>query len=425
MFLQILSVLTLLGALAIGLRNPGVLFAGCLFTYQAGAVSGFGWIGSAYIAVGSAVALARYTVAPFTLRLTSADVTLLALVLYLVTSSLWSPIPTDAMGMSGQLLLSVAGMYLIARLQRADIGSILKDMTIGTVVIGAVMCYCMLAMRVTENAHQTTRLYISNEDASTVGLSMPLPFAMLAAVTLMYLAPKRWMTAMATMAFALIAYCSIASATRSVFLAFGVGLIVTLWLARKSISIGRYMLTGALGIAAVPVLIGIMPTDQLANLYMRLFGNFSGGQVEADASSIERLYLWSDGYGMFLHNPMFGTGFGSFGMFSFFTYPHNMTIEVAAAGGIVGLVLLMAWLGALFVTLWRAHRRNPGYGAFLIGITVVALAQLQVSFAFFMARPLFLACAVAAALASAQLDATRPVIRRQPRRRFDYATAGR
>jgi O-antigen ligase len=64
-----------------------------------------------------------------------------------------------------------------------------------------------------------------------------------------------------------------------------------------------------------------------------------------------RLAMWQDALEVFLRNPISGVGVGNWqfnSSFSEFAYPHNMTLEVAAETGIVGLTAYIIVLGVLF-----------------------------------------------------------------------------
>jgi O-antigen ligase len=105
---------------------------------------------------------------------------------------------------------------------------------------------------------------------------------------------------------------------------------------------------------------------------------------------------------MFSEAPIFGQGFGSFVLFSFGPYPHNIFAEIGSTGGLVGIALLLLWLATVGLAVARVYRLQPAYGALLAAIGIVSFSQMQVSFAFFMGRPLFLVCAIGSALSSVQ-----------------------
>jgi O-antigen ligase len=49
----------------------------------------------------------------------------------------------------------------------------------------------------------------------------------------------------------------------------------------------------------------------------------------------EREYLYDKAFNMFLDNPIFGKGTGSFDRSGY--YPHNIILEIASSWGLVGL----------------------------------------------------------------------------------------
>ena len=407
MVTQVVSVFTLLVLLLWGIKRPAFLLAGTFFTYQVGAISGLDWIGSVYVAAAGGIALVRFAIRPVATRLMLGDFAMILLTVFLIASSFWAPYPDDAFAMALQLLLSVAGMYLIARLEPGD-AQFFRDFVLALAIAGAVLAICLLAVRVVDGVHQGTRLYITNESASTVGISMALPYVLVAGFVLLFFARKPSQMSIGAVSLAVTGYCSVISATRSVFLAFGVGALIFAFLARRSLHMSRKTANIFAGVLLLPVAIAMVPDGAFENLLSR----FSGG-VSGVASQRERQQLWADGWSIISEHPFIGGGYGSFDQYSTTSYPHNMLIEITAAGGVIGLGLLLFWLAVTAAHLLRSYRVRPVPAAFLIGLFLAATASMQVSFAFFMARPLFLISALAAAWASQV-----PQGRRLPARRF-------
>jgi len=75
-------------------------------------------------------------------------------------------------------------------------------------------------------------------------------------------------------------------------------------------------------------------------------------QVFATASTFQRYDLVIYGIQLFLDHPLFGAGVGSTFASLYQQSSHNLVVQIAAEFGLVGL----AWLGALWVILWRYPR---------------------------------------------------------------------
>ena len=68
--------------------------------------------------------------------------------------------------------------------------------------------------------------------------------------------------------------------------------------------------------------------------------------------------LFAEAYRLWLERPVFGGGLDSFEYYTFGLdrYPHNLVMEVAQAGGIVAVLLLLAWFVHVILNSW--HGRN-------------------------------------------------------------------
>jgi O-antigen ligase len=260
------------------------------------------------------------------------------------------------------------------------------------------------------------RLTIDAENVSVVGLASSLPFGLLAATFNTFLSKSKWRTVLSAACLAIIGYASLVSATRGVFVAYGAGLVVALLLLVRHVKLRRY---GVIGVGAILSIAGVgifMPAEQLQRSLDRLLGNFSDSHIVVDPSSAERLYAWSTAEWLMRHYPWIGAGFGSFSYYSFAPYPHNMFMEIGAAGGLAGLLLIVLWLLLVVKDLFTVRRILGGYGIFLMAMWVAAFTHMQLSFAFFMAKPLFLMSALASAFAANSVKTARSMKRNSPNR---------
>jgi O-antigen ligase len=68
--------------------------------------------------------------------------------------------------------------------------------------------------------------------------------------------------------------------------------------------------------------------------------------------------LFAEAYRLWLERPVFGGGLASFEYYTFGldSYPHNLVMEMAQAGGMVAVLLLLAWIVHVMLSSW--HGRN-------------------------------------------------------------------
>jgi O-antigen ligase len=396
--LDAIAFLTIAGLLLAGIRYPGALLAGCLFTYQASELSNLPWLSSAFGGAAVAVSLVQYCAKPVRLSITLADISLMGLVIFLAVSTTWSRDTAASYAQLALLLQSVLGMYGIARFRANNPQHLVYQMLWATMIAGVIFALIMLGERATDNASQALRLTISSDTASVVGLAAPLPFVMLSATILAFMSDRKRTTIVSGICLGISAYVSTVSATRGVFIAYGAGLIVALTLLFKHVQLRRYSYVAFGCVFALLMVVVLMPTEQIDRSIGRLFGNFAGSHVVLDASASERLYAWKTAQSLFSGSPLSGTGYGSFGYYSFVAYPHNMLLEIAAAGGLLGLVFLGLWLTAIGRSLFIVNKNLPVHGAIVVALWVAAFTHLQLSFAFCMGKPLFMLSAFAAAL---------------------------
>jgi O-antigen ligase len=112
-----------------------------------------------------------------------------------------------------------------------------------------------------------------------------------------------------------------------------------------------------LGAAAVAALLVLRPAPLRDRLTM------------ADASSVDRYYMWQAGLDMVLERPVFGLGPGMVEVaYPSYRWPeapqpraphlHNNLLQVAAERGLPGLAFFVWWAAALFVATLRALRET-------------------------------------------------------------------
>lgn len=383
------------GLLIAGLRYPGALLAGSFITYQAGALLKFPPVVIIYTAAAAAIAIARHFVLRGRFRLRFLDIMSLLVLLVCAVSLFWSVDEELSLAMLTQLALSFAGMYAIGRLHSGDPAPLLRQMCLFLAGSGALLGLCLLAERASGSFTAEHRLIVTGSDAQAVGLSQPWPAMLLACVVLL-LNGRGWARLVGLTCLPVIAYVAVSAATRSVFLAFGVGALVYIAASLSIRNLPR-VLFGVLGIVAAGfAAIFVMPAQQLATTVGRFDGLFSSGNGVTDASTQDRLDLYEACWQILNSYPLFGIGYGGFGKFAEQNYPHNLFLEMLVSVGAIGFIPFLVWLAVLLTGQMALLFRDHAAGAIIFAMTILTLAQYQISFAFSMAKPLFLMAALTA-----------------------------
>ena len=86
-----------------------------------------------------------------------------------------------------------------------------------------------------------------------------------------------------------------------------------------------------------------------------------GGRLEASAA--HRIELWEDAKAMFQENPIFGVGFGGFGLSvppdETLTDTHNFYMKMLSEQGLIGITLFVMLLLRAFRSGWQLYRMAP------------------------------------------------------------------
>lgn len=393
-----LAVSVLLVQLCLGLKYNGVWLAGVFLTYQVGAASQLPWIGTAYVLAAGLFSVIGSAIAARPLSWHATDVLTILLSTLLVLSMFWTADAQASTAMIWQFLSAILGTYAIARGIRGRPQEIVWQMVIALAVGSALLAVCLINMRATGTWGADHRLVLQNSDASTVGLTQPIPFALLSALLMVLTFKGGVVRVVGTLCLLVVAYLAIASGTRGVFLSAIVSLLLALALSPKVSLVARNVLFVPIALTAAFLFHDDIPSDALQGQIDRLVGSVGADQIGRDASSVERIELFNVAFRLMQENPFFGVGFGGYGKFTFQAYPHNMFLEVGASVGAVGLALLIIWLVAHILELISVYIKDRIVGLILISFSCAAVLQLQVSFGFGTAKPLFLMVALGAAI---------------------------
>ncbi len=149
----------------------------------------------------------------------------------------------------------------------------------------------------------------------------------------------------------------------------------------ESLAVRRWQLVGMfLTIILTSSFIIIIPKPEIIeNRFDNLtqIEDFKFGGDEPIHSRIEELRISKE---LFLTHPIFGVGFGGYRSYNEFTdfvkYPHNIFVEMAVEGGIIGLLVL----GALFVVIFKSvYRYSLLFFIFLLFSLFLTLFSKELS----------------------------------------------
>jgi O-antigen ligase len=393
---SIITITVIVSFLIAGLRYPGALLAGTFATYQAGALLNFPQLVIIYTAVAGAVIMIQFVAGHNRSHFALIDGATFLLLLLCTASQLWSLDTDKSAPLLLQLVLSIGGMYLIGRFQTGDPLRLMQQMCLFLAISGAVLGFCLLANRATGSWTAQHRLILEGSDAAAVGLSQSWPAMLLACVILLFNG-RSLSQLVGLVCLPIIGYVAIIAATRSVFLAFAVGAIVYIVSSLSMRNAPRLLFGVITTVAAGFSAVFVMPAEQFALAFGRfddLFSSSDGGV--ADASARERFDLFTTTWSLLRDHPFGGIGYGAFGHFAKQDYPHNLFLEILVSLGATGFAAFIIWLLVLLLSQVTLLLREQAASAIILAMTMMTLTQLQVSFAFSMAKPLFLMVALTA-----------------------------
>ena len=157
--------------------------------------------------------------------------------------------------------------------------------------------------------------------------------------------------AAATVITPVLALALLAAGSRGPVLGAAVGLVMLFAVLTRDRLVRKRMVSFVVAAAAGALLATqLLPGQSIHRSLSILSGSGSG------LSSNGRFHLWSEAWHMFTAHPLLGDGTGSFlAVDGFNQYPHNLLLEAAAELGIVGLALVVAFVGSSALSLVRAR----------------------------------------------------------------------
>ena len=201
--------------------------------------------------------------------------------------------------------------------------------------------------------------FLRSPGGSYLGWGYMLGAAIIAAGAFLATSKSRLQTAFLLMLIPLLVAALIYARGRGPLIAL-VGVLLTTCVVYRWIPVKRRLLIVLGGIALLAMLLIVMP-DNLRFRYERLLSNDLGSSIES------RLDAYETAWKMLVDSPIIGMGTGSFRAYQGrLDYPHNIILEAMAENGIVGLVLLIGFIGSVWLRLIRALRASSGQDRVLI-----------------------------------------------------------
>ena len=395
----------LLAAVLIGSwRWPGLLIVGALLTYQSSMIANFAGLTTIYTISALGVALLKSFPAIGRARLNLVDFSLLLFMGVYLISTARSFFPEQALASFTSIFAASVSMYLLGRLATlvTEPGHLAKQILYGIVFFGTAFSLIILAQ------YDSSMARLRVGDATAVGITQPFPLELTATVIAIFAAGiQRRLFLLLILLFALfvIAYASVLSGTRGVFVSFFVGAFVALALYVRNVRVWAALaVVAALGLAVYPFLSLDIASPLQASIG-RLLTNFSDDTTGLDLSSQLRLEQQLLGLDVWAINPIFGAGAGGYNAITGRGYPHNVFIEVAANAGLVGVLSILTFIG--FVLFYLFNGADNFSRAIILSLFFAALTHMQLSFALDMAKPFFLIGGVSAGWAAALLASQR------------------
>lgn len=228
-------------------------------------------------------------------------------------------------------------------------------------------------------AHPTEQQLLGNADVTRIGTAQVIGIVLL--ILLYYRLPGRFGRQIALVALPILAIGFMASIARGPILTFVIVIaITTVLLPRQAIVSRSTLILTVLGLAIV-MAAALFWIERLPVAQNRGPGKIAElsalahGTIDAGGTTSKRLDYYRSTIVAFSQHPFTGVGLAGWPAFygdRRIPYPHDFILETAAEQGIVGLLALLALLGAAFSALsWV--RKSESQLAFVIPVFLLAI----------------------------------------------------
>jgi O-antigen ligase len=247
----------------------------------------------------------------------------------------------------------------------------------------AIAAFALLAQLFqTASADEPGRLSILGGGPNILGRFLAMLCLLMVAQTLGQSGGLRWSAVWRIVTAAVALILLLQTGSRGAFAGLLIGLLALFVVRRMSV---KLMVIGVIFIFSFEYLFKlILNADKIEFIGERwLVTTLEEGYLSA------RDVLLAEAYRLWLERPVFGGGLDSFEYYTFGLdrYPHNLIMEIAQAGGIVAVLLLLAWSVHLVLKSWHARNYYTE-----IGLSMTALVFGCASFSgdFYDSRLIFI-----------------------------------
>lgn len=318
-------------------------------------------------------------------------------------SSIYSPNVLAGISISGRLVLLGLGYYFIGRLLSSS--HIYKDNYIYD--FGASILILTIVFGLLSVAEQGTHGRLHLGTGSAVGFSQMLDVAV--GYSLFYLlsvtGKHAWIKGSFMAAiFASVAVLVLLNATRgtiaSLVFAISIYMAISIFRMRPDSRFLTSLISLGFTVIGLSVILIQLSGQQglLTFGFDRLGMNFGAYGIQSDSSTLGRMAMLRQAWEMFSDSPLFGQGIGSFLWNGRPQYPHNLFMELLAETGLITTTVFTIILARTGWMAGRLFKFNLPEAAIVAGLFFITLAHQQVSFALWMAKPMFLSMGIIASL---------------------------
>jgi O-antigen ligase len=236
-------------------------------------------------------------------------------------------------------------------------------------------------------------------DESSIPLSILAAQGLIICIFLLLQANSRFVLAILTAAFVVLAYTQALTNTRSTVVAILISLLYLVLKGRNFLSVsGYFRLISFLIICFTGIAIFISSSpESFERIIFGLERLFYG---EFEESEDDRLGAWMYSILLFSENPILGIGSGNFEQY-YIAYPHNIFLEVLAENGLVGFILLFVMI---FTGMKCAFHANNKASILAGALFLLSLFVSLVSLSLWMHKGLFLWLFVLFCTSRTQID---------------------
>ena len=268
------------------------------------------------------------------------------------------------------------------------------------IAIGAFALVTQLFLAPAASADLPGRLSILGGGPNILGRFLGMLCLLMVAQSFWHGGGLRWSVAWRIVVAAVALILLLQTGSRGAFTGFLIGLLALLVVRGLNV---RLIGISALVILSFEYLFKVMlNTDVIESIGERwLVTTLEEGYLSA------RDVLLAEAYRLWLERPVFGGGLDSFEYYTFGLdrYPHNLVMEIAQAGGMVAVLLLLAWIVHVIRNSW--HGRNH-YTEIGLSMTALIFGCALFSGDFYDSRLIFIFGVLT--ISSADIGATRQTL---------------